>query len=327
MGAAIEATPISRSLTASAQPRARTVASSARSGVGIGDRVRGEPGERRGGEEAPRGRARARWASSTLPELVQCAGTPAAGLGEQPQRVRALQPVDVDHLVPVEHADLGGLAGLLAQLGEHRRRRRRAGPGAPCTASPSSNTTMPEPVAAGARVLLDQPLGDERGQQPVDVGLAQPEPARQLRDPERLLAGEERLEQPRGVAHGRQGARRSSRRPRARTVQSRRPPTARAAPADLVGVGAGPDPRPAPPPPRRAGRSRGPAAPGPAAARPRRRPPARRPAARGPAPGCGSSRSRGRPRSGRWPGRTRRAPRGAASAPSRAGRSGGRRRW
>ena len=75
IGAARQATPISRSLIASAQPRARTVASARAQRVRVGDRVRGEAGQRTAGQEAPRaglGQVRQQHLAA---EHVQCAGT------------------------------------------------------------------------------------------------------------------------------------------------------------------------------------------------------------------------------------------------------------
>ena len=145
--------------------------------------------------------------------------------------------------------------------------------------------------------------------------LAQAEPAGQLGDADLLLAGQERLEQPGGVADRGQPAV-ASRAPSPAGCHWVRPPTAvEHRLADGVGVGVRPRSQ------RlahalvvrrdRAGQQRlGVGEPG---DRPRR--PARRPAPPGRGPGSGSSRSRGPRPSARWPGRCRRASAWCADRP------------
>jgi hypothetical protein len=114
--------------------------------------------------------------------------------------VRALEAFDVDHLAAVEHGDLDGLLGHVAQLLEdggggvvedavHR------DPGAQLVHD------QPEPVGAAGGVVLEDALGGERRQEPVDGRLAEPKAPGQLADAELSLGRAELLEQPRRVLH------------------------------------------------------------------------------------------------------------------------------
>ena len=111
---------------------------------------------------------------------------PVTHPAEDRQHVGALQPLDVDRLQAVQHRDVHHLAGAVPQRGQHRQRRLvqvdvLGDRGAELV------ERQAEPVLAGGRVLLQQPLRLERRDQPVRGALAEAEPAAELGDAELLV--------------------------------------------------------------------------------------------------------------------------------------------
>ena len=199
-GAPTDTTPTRLSSRFSAQPRAAISRSRARSAgsstivygvIRRGTHARSRTSSSSGGNAA----------SSTFPVLVVGAGSRVPTLGEDPDGVRALQAVDVDRLQPVEHRELHGLAGRRPQR-RHHRQRRFVQVTAGRDARAQVEDGQPQPVAR--RRALHQLLGGEGGEHPVDRRGREAQPPGQLGDAELAVGVRELLEQPRGVAHGRQ---------------------------------------------------------------------------------------------------------------------------
>src|SRR6266540_544494 len=108
--------------------------------------------------------------------------------------------LDVHHLAAVEHGDLDGLLGGVAQLLQDRGRGVVQHP-VHRDARAQLVDDQPEPVGAGDGVVLQDALGGQRRQQPVDGRLAEAQAPGQLADPELPLGRPQLLEQPRRVAH------------------------------------------------------------------------------------------------------------------------------
>ncbi len=126
-------------------------------------------------------------------------GQPVPHPAEDPQRMRAVQPLDVHRLEPVEHRDLDGLPGPLAQA-DQRGHGRLVQVNVGCHHGAELVDAQAEPVPAGDGVALEQPLLGQRGKQPVYRALAETQPGRQFGHAKLLVHPRELLEQPGGVA-------------------------------------------------------------------------------------------------------------------------------
>ena len=105
----------------------------------------------------------------------------ATQLREQAQRVGTVESFDVHDLAPVEHADLHGLAALVAQVGHREQHRfveaalRRNGGG-------EVEQREAEAVAAGGGILLEEAFVGERAQDAVDRRPGLPDRRREVGD-------------------------------------------------------------------------------------------------------------------------------------------------
>jgi hypothetical protein len=130
-------------------------------------------------------------------------GQPVPDLAEDRQQVMALQPLDVDHLQAVEHGHVHHLAGLVPQRGEHGQRGLVQVHVLGDVAAQLVEDQA-EPVPARRAAPLEQPLGGQRGHQPVHRALAEAELAGEFGDAELLAGPGKRAEHAGGVAHRRE---------------------------------------------------------------------------------------------------------------------------
>ena len=140
-------------------------------GLGVGDGVAGPRVERRALEPALLLRAGQR-GEQHLPGAGPVGRQPVPHPAEDREHVVALEPLDVDHLEPVEHGHVDHLAGRVPQRREHGQRGlvqvdvlgdRRA----------ELVERQPQPVLPRRLVLLEQPLRLEGGHQSVRGALAE----------------------------------------------------------------------------------------------------------------------------------------------------------
>src|SRR5579884_452326 len=159
----------------------------------VGDGVRG-PRRQRAVAQQPRQVRLPEGGQEHLPAGGAVGEVAVAQVDHGVEGAQAFAALNVDHVRAIEHPDLDGRPGPgpeLVDVHGHGLVQLEVGG----DQGPQLVDLDPQPVTAGARVLLDQVLRGQGGEQPVDGALAQAEPARELAHPQLPVAGGEGAEQ------------------------------------------------------------------------------------------------------------------------------------
>ena len=167
----------------------------------VGDGVRGEarrlPADQSGLEDLRR-----EVREQNLPGAGGVRRQPVPGAAEDPYGPRALQPLDVDHVELIQHPHLHALPRRLPQGGQYGKGRLVQ---VEVREHRDAQLVHLQPEAVRAVIpALEQALLGEGGEQAVDGADPEPEPARQLGDPELPVGAGEGLQHSRRIADRRQ---------------------------------------------------------------------------------------------------------------------------